>query len=154
MLGMPSVSLLLLGAAGWAAASEGATRACPQHLVVMVADQMSYTPDHEGGQAMTPNLDRLREEGVEVKHAYATFPACSPNRAALLTGRYPSTVGVATNRAHHPLPVPGFARDGHAGDVADDGAVVLEMTDDGAAVVPQGAQPVFAFVSSKKAIEM
>ena len=117
MLGMPSVSLFLF-AAGWAAAAEGATRACPQHLVVMVADQMSYTPDHEGGQAMTPNLDRLREEGVEVKHAYATFPACSPNRAALLTGRYPSTVGVATNRAHHPLPVPGFARDGHAGDVA------------------------------------
>ena len=85
---------------------------CPSNLVLIMADQWSYTPDHEQNQALTPNLDILRNQSVEVKFAYATFPACSPNRASMLTGRYPQSVGVATNRARHPLPVPGYARDG------------------------------------------
>lgn len=37
----------------------------------------------------TPNLDQLAKEGVAFKRAYATRPICSPNRASLLTGRYP-----------------------------------------------------------------
>ncbi len=37
----------------------------------------------------TPYLDQLAKEGVAFKRAYATRPICSPNRASLLTGRYP-----------------------------------------------------------------
>lgn len=37
----------------------------------------------------TPNLDQLAKEGVAFTRAYATRPICSPNRASLLTGRYP-----------------------------------------------------------------
>jgi arylsulfatase A-like enzyme len=42
----------------------------------------------------TPHLDRLAANGALFTDAYAASPVCSPTRASLLTGKYPSTVGV------------------------------------------------------------
>lgn len=42
----------------------------------------------------TPNLDRLAAEGVKFTQAYAANPVCSPTRAALLTGRYPTRLNI------------------------------------------------------------
>jgi arylsulfatase A-like enzyme len=42
----------------------------------------------------TPHLDRLATEGALFTDAYAASPVCSPTRASLMTGKYPSTVGV------------------------------------------------------------
>ncbi|MEM6346648.1 MAG: sulfatase [Bacteroidota bacterium] len=42
----------------------------------------------------TPNLDRLAAEGVIYTQAYAASPVCSPTRAALLTGRYPTRLNI------------------------------------------------------------
>jgi arylsulfatase A-like enzyme len=42
----------------------------------------------------TPNLDRLAADGARFTDAYAASPVCSPTRASLLSGKYPSTVGV------------------------------------------------------------
>ena len=50
-----------------------------------------------GAVVSTPHLDRLAKEGVLCTRAYATSPVCSPCRAAMITGRYPHTVGVPTN---------------------------------------------------------
>lgn len=50
-----------------------------------------------GATVSTPHLDRLAKEGVMCTRAYATSPVCSPCRAAMITGRYPHTVGVPTN---------------------------------------------------------
>ncbi|WP_166831728.1 sulfatase family protein [Thalassoroseus pseudoceratinae] len=50
-----------------------------------------------GAVVSTPHLDRLAKEGVMCTRAYATSPVCSPCRAAMITGRYPHTVGVPTN---------------------------------------------------------
>ena len=38
----------------------------------------------------TPNLDRLVAEGVCMQQHYSGSPICSPARAALLTGQYPT----------------------------------------------------------------
>jgi len=46
---------------------------------------------------ITPNLDQLAKEGVAFKGAYATRPICSPNRASLLTGRYPINHHIIAN---------------------------------------------------------
>ena len=46
-----------------------------------------------GGIASTPNLDQLAKESVELTRFYA-YPACSPARAALLTGRFPQRFGI------------------------------------------------------------
>jgi arylsulfatase A-like enzyme len=42
----------------------------------------------------TPNVDRLCREGLTFQNFYANSCACSPTRAALLTGCYPDRVGV------------------------------------------------------------
>ena len=43
----------------------------------------------------TPNLDRLAQRGAIFKNAFTITPVCSPSRAALMTSRYPSELGIA-----------------------------------------------------------
>ncbi len=45
----------------------------------------------------TPNLDRLAKDGAVFRQAYTACPLCVPARAALMTGRYPSELGVFGN---------------------------------------------------------
>ncbi|MBN1934200.1 MAG: sulfatase [Anaerolineae bacterium] len=45
----------------------------------------------------TPNLDRLALESLNLTHAVANCPVCSPWRATLMTGQYPLTHGVFVN---------------------------------------------------------
>ncbi len=42
----------------------------------------------------TPYIDRLADEGMKFTDFYVTSPACSPSRAALLTGCYHPRVGI------------------------------------------------------------
>ena len=42
----------------------------------------------------TPSLDRLAAEGVRATSFYVTWPACTPSRGSLLTGRYPQRNGL------------------------------------------------------------
>lgn len=55
----------------------------------------------------TPNLDRLREQGMMFENAYASCPVCSPSRASILTGKYPARLGVTDwidiSGKNHPL---------------------------------------------------
>jgi uncharacterized sulfatase len=44
----------------------------------------------------TPNLDRLASQGMLFNRAYCPNPTCSPTRASILTGRYPSQHGCWT----------------------------------------------------------
>lgn len=40
-----------------------------------------------------PHLDRLAAEGVCLERAYCANPVCTPARASIFTGRYPSRHG-------------------------------------------------------------
>jgi N-acetylglucosamine-6-sulfatase len=55
----------------------------------------------------TPNIDALASDGVFFTNAFHSVPLCSPNRATILTGQYPSRHGiidnVARNRMSHRL---------------------------------------------------
>jgi arylsulfatase A-like enzyme len=42
----------------------------------------------------TPNLDRMASEGAKFTSFYAGAPVCTPSRAALMTGSYPTRVGL------------------------------------------------------------
>jgi len=46
-----------------------------------------------GHSTNTPNIDKLAEDGMLFTHCFAN-PACSPSRAELLTGTYPSDNGI------------------------------------------------------------
>jgi arylsulfatase A-like enzyme len=45
----------------------------------------------------TPALDRLAREGVHFTHAFTPIPVCTPARASLLTGTWPTTHGLIAN---------------------------------------------------------
>ena len=47
-----------------------------------------------GSTIRTPNIDKLAAEGIRFTNLDSADPVCSPSRAALLTGRYPTRVGV------------------------------------------------------------
>jgi arylsulfatase A-like enzyme len=55
----------------------------------------------------TPNIDRLFAEGMHFTDAYAACPVCSPTRASIMTGRYPSRLKLTNyidwKRSTHPL---------------------------------------------------
>jgi arylsulfatase A-like enzyme len=40
--------------------------------------------------ALTPNLNRLAEEGTRFQHFYAASPLCIPSRAGFMTGVFPA----------------------------------------------------------------
>src|SRR5687768_4552413 len=42
----------------------------------------------------TPHLDRLAAEGVRLTNYYVTWPACTPSRGSILTGRHPLRNGL------------------------------------------------------------
>jgi arylsulfatase len=61
-----------------------------------------------GSRIRTPNLDRMAREGARFTHFLSANPVCSPSRAALLTGRYPTRVNVP--RVLFPPDAEGLAR--------------------------------------------
>ena len=62
----------------------------------------------------TPHLDKMAKEGFRFTDAYAANPVCSPTRASILLGKYPSRVGLSNHSgssgpkgpAHKLTPVP------------------------------------------------
>jgi arylsulfatase A-like enzyme len=42
----------------------------------------------------TPNVDQLAKSGLRFTSAYAACPVCSPTRASILTGNYPTRTGI------------------------------------------------------------
>jgi arylsulfatase len=67
----------------------------PPNIVLIYADDLGYGDlGCYGSRIRTPNLDRLAAEGARFTHYYSANPVCSPSRAAILTGRYPTRIGV------------------------------------------------------------
>ena len=69
------------------------------NLVVFQPDDMAFYWDDAPPVApnqraqplpLTPNIDRIRSEGVHFTRAYTVSPMCAPSRFGVLTGRYPS----------------------------------------------------------------
>ena len=69
-------------------------RQAPPNIVLVVSDDQGYADlGFLGTHILTPNLDRLAAEGVRLTNFYVSWPACTPSRASLLTGRYPQRNG-------------------------------------------------------------
>src|SRR4051794_22219671 len=67
----------------------------PPNIVFILCDDLGYGDlGSYGSRIRTPNLDRMAAEGVRFTNFCSADPVCSPSRAALLTGRYPTRVGV------------------------------------------------------------
>ena len=76
--------------AGQLFAGEATTKS--PNVIVIFTDDMGYADAGcYGAQDInTPNLDRMATEGVRFTDFYSANAVCSPSRAAMLTGRYPT----------------------------------------------------------------
>lgn len=91
-------------------AASGPVATARPNIVVVVVDDLRWDEFGAAGHPWleTPNIDRLAREGAWFLNAYHAVPLCSPNRATLLTGQYPSRHGIIDNvsrsLASHTLP--------------------------------------------------
>lgn len=72
----------------------GLLSAKPNFVVVLVDDGGFMDFGGYGGEARTPNIDRIADAGVRFSN-YHTSPLCAPSRAMLLTGLDSHRAGVA-----------------------------------------------------------
>lgn len=99
LIGSSALLVAFVAMAGQANANqkkaiEGRSSIQP-NIVVLLADDLGWGDvGFHGGSAETPNIDRLAAEGVTLNRFYA-YPACSPARAAMLTGRFPHRYGIS-----------------------------------------------------------
>ena len=90
---MPLTRRALLAGAAGAVLARAQSR--PPNIVMIYADDLGYGDlGVYGSSIRTPNLDAMAADGVRFTQFYSANPVCSPSRAALLTGRYPTRVGV------------------------------------------------------------
>lgn len=82
--------LLLAGQCALPAASQ------PPNIILIVSDDQGYADIGAIGrnEIITPNLDRLCREGTRLSNFYVSWPACTPSRSSILTGRYPQRNGL------------------------------------------------------------
>lgn len=71
------------------------------NLLFVLVDQWRFCAMshglHHDRLVRTPNLDKLAKQGVHWQRCYATHPVCTPNRSAILTGRWPWQTGMNNN---------------------------------------------------------
>lgn len=85
--------------AGPAATPVASAAQRPPNVILILADDLGINDittnggGIAGGAVPTPNIDRLAAQGVQFTNAYAANATCSPSRAALMTGRYPTRFG-------------------------------------------------------------
>jgi arylsulfatase A-like enzyme len=64
------------------------------NVVYILADDYGWADvGYHGGDIKTPNLDKLAGTGAKLEQFYVQS-VCTPTRAALMTGRYPSRLGL------------------------------------------------------------
>ncbi len=72
----------------------------PNILLITTDQQHFSTLGAVNPKIRTPNLDRLCEMGTRFDRAYCPSPVCTPSRASILTGLYPSQHGAWTIGTH------------------------------------------------------
>jgi arylsulfatase/arylsulfatase A len=68
----------------------------PPNVVLLLADDLGFGDVGVYGATgfETPSLDRMAAEGTRFTSFYAPNPACSPTRAAIMTGSYAPRAGI------------------------------------------------------------
>ena len=67
----------------------------PNVVFILVDDLGARDLTNEGSTFYeTPNIDRIAKEGMKFTRGYASCQVCSPSRASILTGKYPTNHGI------------------------------------------------------------
>jgi len=73
------------------------------NIVFIMADDLGYGDLGCHGQHLiqTPNIDRLADEGIDFRQAYAGGPVCTPSRSVLMTGLHNGHTPARDNIPHY-----------------------------------------------------
>jgi arylsulfatase A-like enzyme len=95
---------LILTALSLLGVSLSAEQPKKPNIVFLFADQWrGSATGYEGDpNVKAPNLDRLAKESLNFRNAVSVLPVCTPYRAALMSGRYPTSTGIFMNDLHLP----------------------------------------------------
>lgn len=82
------------------------------NIVLMFIDDMGYGDIGPFGNTInqTPHLDRMAAEGIKLTQFYVANTACTPSRAALLTGTYAHRIGMDGGNGNLVVTFPGDSR--------------------------------------------
>ena len=90
------VCIALLGIfATTATLATAATEKRP-NILIFLSDDVGWAEyGFQGNKDIpTPNIDSIAKNGVRFTQGYVAATYCSPSRAGLMTGRYPTRTGV------------------------------------------------------------
>ncbi len=100
MLNNKKTSLALAGALAWLGAMstvEAKSKARPNILFILADDLGWKDLSNEGSTYYeSPHIDRIAREGMKFTRGYAACQVCSPSRASIMTGKYPTNHGITT----------------------------------------------------------
>ena len=82
--------------------TQGADRR-PNILWITTEDLSPVLGCYGDAYAVTPNLDRLAQQGVRYTNAFASASVCTPARSSLITGVFASSLGTQHLRGPQPL---------------------------------------------------
>jgi arylsulfatase A-like enzyme len=76
--------------------------AAPPNVIIFYADDLGWGElGCQGNREIpTPHIDSIATDGVRCTQGYVAATYCSPSRAGLMTGRYPTRFGHETNEQH------------------------------------------------------
>ena len=92
-----SKALLLAAVVVWMPTSaHAAPEGKRPNFVFFLVDDLGWTDLGCYGSSFyeTPNLDRFAASGMRFTDAYTSCPVCSPTRASIMTGKYPTRLGI------------------------------------------------------------
>jgi arylsulfatase A-like enzyme len=90
-----SFILTIVSASAIAQNADKVKRPHPKpNVLFILIDDLGWTDLGVYGSTFyeTPNIDQLAKEGMKFNNAYAASPVCSPTRASIMTGKYPSRI--------------------------------------------------------------
>lgn len=70
----------------------------PNVLFIVCDDLNTHVSSSGYRHIKTPAFDRLAKAGMTFRRAYCQYPVCGPSRASMLSGLYPQSTGVLSNR--------------------------------------------------------
>ena len=93
-----SLRLITILTTLWIGLHAQAERANRPNFVVIFTDDQGYgdLSCFGGKHVSTPRIDRMAKEGAKLTSFYVAAPVCTPSRAALMTGCYPTRIDMAT----------------------------------------------------------
>jgi hypothetical protein len=80
------------------ATTPAAEKTQQPNIVYILSDELRpCSLGYQSSEVSTPHIDAFAPQGAQFAHAVSTSPICTPHRACLMTGRYPTVTGVTAD---------------------------------------------------------